>query len=147
MNAAETREFATRYRELWREHALDALIELHHPACELHVVGTEPVHGRTAIREAFATLFEQFPDLYFEGRALHAGEDHFVSEWIVTGTPRSEDVAVFGLRGEPSEETLRCHGTDVFTLSDGLIRSKHSYFDTLAIAQQLSGTREIARTP
>ncbi len=143
MNAEEMLEFATRYRQLWKEHDLDGLMELHDPDCELHVVGTEPVRGVEKIRAAFAILFEQFPDLYFEGRALHAGEGHFVSEWIVSGTPGGS-VKVFGVEGQPTQETMRCLGTDVFTVENGLITSKHSYFDTLAIANQLAGDRHAA---
>lgn len=143
MNADQMMEFATRYRELWKQHNLDGLMELHDPDCELHVVGTEPVRGLEKIREAFGSLFEQFPDLYFEGRALHAGESHFVSEWIVNGTPAGR-VKVFGVEGQPIQETMRCFGTDVFTVADGLITSKHSYFDSLAIANQLAGDRHAA---
>lgn len=144
MNAEEMLEFATRYRQLWKEHNLDGLMELHDPDCELHVVGTEPVRGLEKIRAAFGSLFEQFPDLYFEGRALHAGEGHFVSEWIVNGTPAGGNVKVFGVEGRAIQDTMRCFGTDVFTVKDGLITSKHSYFDTLAIANQLAGDRQAA---
>ncbi len=144
MNADEMLQFAQRYRQLWKEHNLDGLMELHDPDCELHVVGTEPVRGPDKIREAFAILFQQFPDLYFEGRALHAGEGHFVSEWIVSGTPAGGNVKVFGVEGQAIQETMRCFGTDVFTVADGLITSKHSYFDTLGIANQLAGDRQAA---
>jgi ketosteroid isomerase-like protein len=136
MNAQEMLDYAKRYRQLWAEHDLDALLELHHPDCELHVLGTEPVRGLDAIRQAFASLFDQFPDLYFEGRALHAGGRHFVSEWTVSGTPSESDIAVFGLTGQ-SDRSMQCLGTDIFTVEDGLITSKHSYYDTLEIAKQL----------
>jgi len=147
MNAEEMLEFATCYRQLWKEHDLDGLMELHDPDCELHVVGTEPVRGLEKIRKAFGSLFEQFPDLYFEGRALHAGEGHFVSEWIVNGTPAGGNVKVFGVEGQATQDTMRCFGTDVFTVKDGLITSKHSYFDTLAIANQLAGDRQAEHIP
>jgi ketosteroid isomerase-like protein len=136
MTADQMLEYASRYRALWADHDLDALLELHHPDCELHVLGAEPVRGLDAIREAFASLFDQFPDLYFEGRALHVGKDHFVSEWTVRGTPANPDIAVFGLAGQ-SEQDMECLGTDIFTVADGLITSKHSYYDTLEIARQL----------
>ena len=136
MNAQEMLKYAKRYRQLWADHDLDALLKLHHPDCELHVLGTEPVRGLDSIRQAFASLFDQFPDLYFEGRALHAGDAHFVSEWTVSGTPSESAIAVFGLAGE-SDRSMQCLGTDIFTVEDGLITSKHSYYDTLEIAKQL----------
>ena len=142
MTPQEMLNYAQAYRALWGRHDLEGLLALHHSDCELHILGSDPVRSREAIRQVFADLFELIPDLHFEGRHLYAGEDHFVSEWSARGTPKRE-LSLLGLEGTPQGE-VHCNGTAVFTVRDGLITSKRMYWDTLAISRQLSTETGVA---
>jgi hypothetical protein len=71
------------------------------------------------VREAFAALFEQWPDLSFELVSLHAGEDFWAVEWKVTTGAFEADLA------------------DVVTVENGLVKSKQSYIDAIAVQAAL----------
>jgi ketosteroid isomerase-like protein len=125
-------EFAMRYSQAWAERDPDAIVAMHTDDMVFHVHGyAEPVTGRDAVRDAIAGVFGQSPDLRFEKRRVHFGEDHFVSEYDVSGT----------FAGKP----FACDGVDVFTLRDGLIARKDTYMDWLAIQGQVG--IDLAATP
>jgi hypothetical protein len=102
------------------------------------------------VRQAFADLFAQFPDLAFERVSLRTGSDFWVAEWRVSGTLAGTDAkAMPDLHGELKrwaetadgvliELTLSGHlgrrplewtVVDRIILEDGLIRERRSYFD------------------
>ena len=54
---------------------------------------------------------------------MHFGEDHFVSEYEISGTAAGKPFA--------------CAGVDVFTLRDGLVARKDTYIDWLAFERQV----------
>ena len=118
-------EFAMRYSQAWAERDPDAIVALHTDDMVFHMHGyAEPVTGRDAVREAIAGVFGQSPDLRFEKRRVHFGDDHFVSEY---------DVSVYFFGGRP----FTCEGVDVFTLRDGLVARKDTYMDWLAVQGQI----------
>lgn len=53
---------------------------------------------------------------------LYLGDDHFVGEYVMTGTHDGQSFA--------------CDGTDVFTVSDGLVARKDSYVDWVTYQKQ-----------
>jgi steroid delta-isomerase-like uncharacterized protein len=119
-----TKQFAKRYSAAWAAHDPDAIVAMHTDDSVFHIHGgIEPVVGRDAVREAFATYFEQSPDLRFEPQRLHFGEDHFVSEYVMSGTREGTQFA--------------CDGTDVFTLREGLVARKDTYLDLVTYQRQL----------
>ncbi len=87
-----------------------------------HGVG-KPTEGRPAVRARIAEIFEQTPDLGFEQQALHVGEDHFVTQYVLSGT-------TFGRR-------IICEGVDVFTVRDDKIVRKDTYVDLPKYFRQL----------
>jgi predicted ester cyclase len=70
-----------------------------------------------------AEIFEQTPDLAFEQQAVHFGEEHFVTRYVLSGT-------TFGRR-------IVCEGVDVFTVRDDKIVRKDSYVDMAKYFRQL----------
>lgn len=78
--------------------------------------------GRAAIAEAAAAFFADSPDLAFERGRVHLGDDHIVSEYVMSGT----------LLGRP----FACDGTDILSLRDGLVARKDSYIDWLTYQGQ-----------
>ncbi len=125
-------EFAVSYSQAWAEHDPDAIVAMHTDDMVFHMHGyAEPVTGRDAVRGAIAAVFDQSPDIRFEKRRVHFGEDHFVSEYEVSGT----------FNGKP----FACEGIDVFILRDGLIARKDTYMDWLAVQGQVG--LDLAATP
>ena len=128
----ETPQFAMRYSAAWAAHDPDAIVAMHTDDTVFHMHDVaEAATGRPAVRAAIDLLFQESPDLSFEPRRVHFGDDHFVSEYVVSGTASGKPFA--------------CDGVDVFTLRDGLVARKDTYIDWLAYQQQV-GAGEAATT-
>jgi len=131
--SAVNSEFAMRYSRAWAEHDPDAILALHTDDTVFHMHGyAEPATGAAAVRETIVALFEQSPDLRFEPRRAHFGEEHFVSEYQLSGTVEGRSFA--------------CEGVDVFTIRDGLIARKDSYIDWLGFQTQVGVNLAAAAT-
>jgi len=131
---------AERYGEAWNRQDLDAIMDLHADDCIFvaHAAGSPPAEGKEAVREAFAAYIAMMPDINFAERSLLVGEDHWVFESTMTGTVEQAievEGESFGNRGARVE--VPC--VDVIDVRDGLVVSKHTYLDTLAMQRQLGG--------
>ncbi len=131
---------AHRYGEAWNRQDLDAIIDLHTDDCVFvaHAAGSAPAKGKQAVREAFAGYIAMMPDINFAERALHVGEDHWVLESTMSGTVEQAievEGESFGARGKRVE--VPC--VDVIEVRDGLVASKHTYIDSLAMQRQIGG--------
>jgi steroid delta-isomerase-like uncharacterized protein len=115
-----------RYADAWGRHDPDAIVALHTDDTAFHAhIGQEPARGKAAVRQAFADLFAQFPDLGFTQVSLRTGPDFWVVEWRMSGTLAGTDSAF--------EVDL----VDLITIEDGLVKSKDSYIDAVAMQAQL----------
>ena len=113
-----------RYADAWRRRDPDAIVALHTEDTRFHAhVGQEPAHGKAAVRQAFADLLAQFPDLSFEQVSVRAGSDFWVVEWKMSGTRAGTD--------DEFE-------VDLITVEDGLVKSKDSYIDAVSMQAQLA---------
>lgn len=134
------RMLAERYGEAWNRQDLDAIMDLHTDDCVFvaHAAGSSPAEGKAAVREAFAGYIAAMPDISFAERAFHAGEDHWVLESAMTGTVErgieveGEEIGDRGARVE-----VDC--VDVIEVRDGLVSSKHTYLDSMAMQRQMGG--------
>jgi ketosteroid isomerase-like protein len=112
----------------WAARSLDAIVALHHPEGSFRLVGSgDEVHGRAAIREAFAATLAHYPDIAFETRRTLVGEGFFVQEATISGTPARPE-------GAP---LIRFDSVDVITVRDGLLLSKVTYVDGDGVRAQL----------
>ncbi|CRZ17310.1 nuclear transport factor 2 family protein [Mycolicibacterium neworleansense] len=126
MNRA-TEALFERYHAAWVGHDPDAIAGMHSVGSVFHVhTGQEPAHGREAIRQSAAHVFELVPDLGFEPVSLRVGEDYWVAEWKMTGTTSA---------GVPVEIDL----VDVVSVEDGLVAGKQSYVDGAAMRAAMGG--------
>jgi ketosteroid isomerase-like protein len=112
--AASLQETIERYNEAWNAHDVDAICAFHAPGMvfENHTLG-ERVEGGD-VRSHIARIFENWPDLRFEGRRLYAADGLVVSEWTARAT------ASDGRR-------LEWDGVDIFPFRGGLILRKDVY--------------------
>ena len=117
-------QFAKEYSGAWAVHEPDAIAAMHtdDSVFELHDVGA-PATGRAAVRDLIATLLTAVPDLRFEPKRVHFGDEHFVTEYVMTVTAE----------GKP----LSIAGADVFTMREGLVGRKDTYLDWLAYQRQV----------
>jgi steroid delta-isomerase-like uncharacterized protein len=116
-------ELATSYSATWAAHDPDAIVAMHTDDSVFHIHGGgEPHVGREAVRAAIAAIFGQSPDLAFEPKRVHFGTDHFVSEYVMTGSVAGNPFSVDGI--------------DVFTVEDGRIARKDTYLDLLEYQRQ-----------
>src|SRR5437899_9852045 len=124
-------EFAKEYSGAWAVHDPDAIAAMHtdDSVFHLHDVGA-PASGRAAVRDLIGTLLTAVPDLRFEPKRVHFGADHFVTEYVMSGTAEGKPFAIAG--------------ADVFTMREGLVARKDSYLDWLAYQSEV-GVNPAAR--
>jgi steroid delta-isomerase-like uncharacterized protein len=108
-----------RFADAWNRHDLDELMSMMTDDCVFEAsagpdVNGQRSEGRQAVRAAFASVFEQFPDARWAGARHFVAGDRAVSEWTFSGTRRD------GTRVE-------VNGCDLLTLRDGRIAAKISY--------------------
>ena len=117
-------EFATEYSRAWAAHDPAAIVAMHtdDSVFELHDIGT-PATGRAAVRKLIEALLTLVPDLRFEPKRAHFGAEHFVTEYVMSGTVERKPFAIAG--------------ADVFTMRDGLVSRKDTYLDWLAYQRQV----------
>jgi ketosteroid isomerase-like protein len=115
------------YNEAWNRQDLDAICAAHAAGMvfENHNAG-ERAEG-DAVRGHIATIFENWPDLRFTGRATYVGDDFVVQEWTATAT-------------HPQGVVVTWEGIDIFPFVDGKIARKDVYSNaSRRVPEQLAG--------
>jgi steroid delta-isomerase-like uncharacterized protein len=137
---AEIQQLAKRYGEAWNSQDLDAIMDLHSDdtVFQAHAAGTPPAEGKEAVRQAFAGYLAQLPDISFAERALHLSSDHWVLESTMSGTV-ARPIEVEGESLGDSGARIEVDCVDVIEVRDGLVTSKQTYIDSLAMHRQLVG--------
>jgi steroid delta-isomerase-like uncharacterized protein len=108
-----------RFADAWNRHDLDALMSMMTDDCVFEAsagadVNGQRSEGQTAVRAAYAAVFETFPDAHW-GQARHfVAGNRGVSEWTFTGT-------------RTDGQSVAVNGCDLFTIRDGKIAIKNSY--------------------
>ena len=94
------------YAGAWEQRDADAIAALHTPDSTYHLhAAQEPAVGREAVRDAFAELFEQWPDIAFDLVSVRFGEDFWAVEWKVRTSAYEADLAdIVTRRGRAREE-------------------------------------------
>jgi steroid delta-isomerase-like uncharacterized protein len=138
--STDIRQLAARYGDAWNSQDLDAIMALHtdDSVFVAHAAGSEPADGKEAVREAFAGYLALLPDINFAERALHAGDDHWVLESVMSGTV-AQSIEVEGEQLGESGARVEIDCVDVIEVRDGLVASKQTYIDSLAVQRQLGG--------
>ena len=134
------RMLAQRYGEAWNSQDLDAITDLHteDSVFVAHAAGTPRAEGKQAVRGAFAGYLALLPDINFAERALHVSGDHWVLESVMSGTV-AQPIEVEGEALGESGARVEVDCVDVIEVRDGLVASKQTYIDSLAMQRQLGG--------
>jgi uncharacterized protein (TIGR02246 family) len=109
------------YTEAWASRDPDRIASFHAEdgIFQLHSGGAAPVQGREAIRETFAAIFAEYPDLTFTEQEL------LVADWGWT------------VRWTMSAGSMAIDAVDVITASNDLIDAKHTYIDWASALEQM----------
>ena len=111
---------AEQYFAAWEARDPDRIIEMHTDDTRFQIhAGGEAAEGREAVRQAFAQIFEQWPGFRFETYRVLYGNEHWVLDWALMATVRSE----------AGERDVRFDCLDVVTVRDGRVARKDTYVD------------------
>ncbi|HUR09374.1 MAG TPA: nuclear transport factor 2 family protein [Nonomuraea sp.] len=120
--AHNVRELFDTYAATFSTRDVDAIAALHSPGTQfwLHN-GEQPVQGRSALRDSFAALFTQWPDMGFDMHRVIIGDHHWVLDWALTAVLTDPD---------GDRRPIRFDCLDVVTLDeDGLVERKDTFID------------------
>ncbi|MFC4013685.1 nuclear transport factor 2 family protein [Nonomuraea purpurea] len=118
----EAREVFDTYVMTFATRDVDAIVALHSPETQywLHS-GEQPVRGRSALRDTFAALFAQWPEMGFDIQRAIIGDRHWVLDWVLTAVLSGPD---------GRQRPIRFDCLDVVTLAeDGLVERKDTFID------------------
>jgi uncharacterized protein (TIGR02246 family) len=83
--APDLEKITETYFAAWEARDPDAIAALHTEDTRFWAhLGGEAVEGRAAVRDAFAELFERFPQFGFETYRVLRGAEHWVLDWKLT---------------------------------------------------------------
>tara|TARA_Y100000588_G_C14166108_1_gene886942 strand:+ start:300 stop:656 length:357 start_codon:yes stop_codon:yes gene_type:complete len=107
--------FLKTFADAWNNRDIDAI--MNHMAEDGVFISSseEKFVGAAVVRQAFAAVFEAFPDVRFNEDRHFVSGDHGLSEWVFTGTDAEDGTAV------------EMKGCDISTFRDGKIVVKDSY--------------------
>ena len=116
---ADAIELLERFADAWNRHDLDALMSMMTEDCVFEASAGPDANGTrsegpTAVRAAFADVFDTFPDARWNDFRSFVVGNRAVSEWTFTGTRKDGSY-------------VEVNGCDLLTLRDGRIAIKNSY--------------------
>ena len=121
----DVQAISERYFAAWAAHDPDAIVALHTEDTQFWThLSAGPVHGREAVRVAFAEIFEQFPNLTWETYRVLYGEDHWILDWaLISGEVRFDCLDV------------------VNVAPDGLVARKDTFIDAMQLQAALGAVK------
>jgi len=125
-SAAELEQLVADYNAAWNRQDLVAICAAHAPdmVFENHNAG-ERAEGE-AVRDHIASIFCNWPDMRFTGRATYVGPSFVVQEWTATAT-------------HPSGVVVSWDGLDILPFVHGKIARKDVYSNaSRRVAEQLT---------
>ena len=120
--AMTTKDLDAFFEVGWNAHDVDRLMTFMADDCVFESTAGPEVcgarhAGRERVRQAFARVFEVFPDARFDDARHFVAGNRGVSEWLFTGTTAEG-------------KKVEVNGCDVFTFEGDKIALKSSYFKT-----------------
>jgi steroid delta-isomerase-like uncharacterized protein len=98
------------------------------------------VKGREASWQVLEEYFAAFPDMHLEIEQILSVGDHVVVRWRNTGTHKGEFKGI-----APTNRPICIHGCNVHETKNNLLVRTFSYFDRLALREQLGAVPTMAK--
>jgi SnoaL-like domain len=133
-------QFAREYDGAWQAKDVEGIVARHAEdgTYQLHIAGAPEFTGREALRAAFTVSLENWSEISFQFQQALYGDRFYVWQSKLRGV-LARPLALGALTIEANGARLEFIGCDVITLdAAGLIKSKETYFDILAMANQAS---------
>jgi ketosteroid isomerase-like protein len=108
-------EFLKAFADAWNQQDLDALMSCMGDDGTFISSSGSRAEGAEAVKKAFSSVFEMFPDARWSEDTHFVSGDRGVSEWTFTGTDAEDG------------EVVTERGCDVFTFKDGKISVKDTF--------------------
>jgi ketosteroid isomerase-like protein len=107
------------FGDAWNRHDVSALMDAMTQDCIFEASSGPDACGRryegaNAVRQAYADIFQAFPDAAWQKMRNFVSGSHGYSEWTFVGT-------------RPDGERVEVNGCDLFTFRDGRIVTKNSF--------------------
>ena len=131
MDAAELKDFATRYTAAWCSQDAKSVAAFFEESGALRINNGNPSVGRAAITEAAQGFMTSFPDLVVAMDAItRRNENHATYRWTLTGT---------NLRPGGTNKAVRISGFEEWTFGPKrLIADSKGHFDEADYQRQLA---------
>jgi steroid delta-isomerase-like uncharacterized protein len=113
-------------------HALDAVMATFGTTCSF-LANNELHEGREAVRAFYDEFFRGFPDLRFDIKSLHVGEDAIPVELVLSGTHSG---TWFGMPATGRHFEMPACAVFIFDEDDRII-GERGYFDSALMLRQL----------
>jgi steroid delta-isomerase-like uncharacterized protein len=119
LNNLVTVETLAAFADAWNRHDVDALMTFMTDDCVFETAAGPQAFGArhvgtAAVRDAFESVWKNFPDAQWRNGTHFVAGDRGVSEWLFTGT------AADGSR-------IEANGVDLFTFREGKIAVKNVF--------------------
>jgi SnoaL-like polyketide cyclase len=133
-------QIAARYGDAWNENDLETIMAMQGEdmVFRLHIDGFEAAIGPEAVRAQFGYFFDAWAGMHFETQEQHLSGGLFVHQFRFSGKLAKPFPLVSEVI-EPSDQAVDVDGVDVISIREALVRSKHTYLDSLALRRQLDG--------
>ena len=113
-------------------HDLDAVMDTFGPTCSF-LANNELHEGREAVRAFYGEFFRGFPDLRFDIKCLHVGDEAIPVELVLSGTHNGP---WFGM--PPTGRRFELPACAVFIFDEhDKIAGERGYFDSALLLRQL----------
>jgi steroid delta-isomerase-like uncharacterized protein len=136
MTRNDVEEFLKRRERGWFDRDPDALAYDHAE----HSVVESPAHGRmvgrAAVRAAYATWLEAFPDLKLSHDDVLVEGDRAAVFFTSRGTHTKPFASI-----PPTGRRMEIHGVAVMTFRDGLIAHERRYYDSTGFLLQIGALK------
>jgi steroid delta-isomerase-like uncharacterized protein len=144
MSALERHQQAV---DAFNAHDADAVADLYTADAILHdPQHPEPVRGRNAIREVYAKMFREFPDVQVAVSNRHLNGDFMSYELRLTGTNRGP-IGMPGGKIPPTGRRIELRGSVFANLdASGRFRDTRRYYDVAALIKQLGLTHAMSQS-
>lgn len=131
-------EILSKVQMAYKNHDANAVAQLYaEDAIYIASGEPEPLRGRKAIQESYASFFRAFSDVTVEFFNVFTSGDQFCAEWTASGTNSGPMASAEG-DIQPTGRSVKYTGACFIKVNaEGLIEEDRTYYDTASFIDQL----------